>query len=126
MLQANLMGLFVDDVQAGDLWHSVVNLGTAEIVKTSLPDFAGRDRSWRIEQTKLLKVFSRVVVKRSVNFADDQINAPGSCSSEAAFSSLSQGRMVIVNAGENSLGHQTLSRAEVWQSYVAELLTTTE
>ncbi len=76
MLQANLMGLFVDDVQAGDLWHSVVNLGTAEIVKTSLPDFAGRDRSWRIEQTKLLKVFSRVVVKRSVNFADDQINAP--------------------------------------------------
>ena len=28
------MGLFVDDVQAGDLWNSVVNLGTAEIVKT--------------------------------------------------------------------------------------------
>ncbi len=58
----------------------------------------------------------------TVNFADDQINAPGFASSAKLIASLPLGRQVIVDAGKKSLGHQTLSIAEVWQGYVAELL----
>ena len=61
----------------------------------------------------------------TVNFADDQINAPGFRALEASIAALPHGRAVIVDAGEKSLGHQTLSRAEVWQSYVADLLAAT-
>ena len=61
----------------------------------------------------------------NVNFADDEINAPGFPSSEALITSLPNGRLVIVEAGQKSEGHQTLSKAEVWQSYVADLLATT-
>ena len=58
----------------------------------------------------------------TLNFSDDQINAPGFASSEELIASLPLGRQVIVDAGKKSLGHQTLSIAEVWQGYVAELL----
>ena len=61
----------------------------------------------------------------NLNFADDQINAPGFAESEALIASLPHGRLMIVDAGDKSLGHQTLSAAEVWQAYVAELLTIT-
>ena len=62
----------------------------------------------------------------NLNFADDQINAPGFAPSETLIASLPHGRFVIVDAGDKSLGHQTLSVAEVWQAYVAELLTATQ
>jgi homoserine O-acetyltransferase/O-succinyltransferase len=62
----------------------------------------------------------------TVNFADDQINAPGYKALEAFVAALPHGRAVIVDAGERSLGHQTLSRAEVWQSHVADLLAATK
>ena len=62
----------------------------------------------------------------TVNFADDQINAPGFIALEDHIAALPLGRAVIVDAGENSLGHQTLSRAEVWQSHVADLLAVTK
>lgn len=39
---------------------------------------------------------------------------------------LTCGRAVIIEAGEKSQGHQTLSKAEVWQSYVAEMLAQSE
>jgi homoserine O-acetyltransferase/O-succinyltransferase len=61
----------------------------------------------------------------NVNFADDEINAPGFSSSEALITLLPDGRLVIVDAGQKSEGHQTLSKAEVWQSYLAELLAIT-
>ena len=62
----------------------------------------------------------------NVNFADDEINAPGLSSSEALITSLPNGRLVIVDAGDKSLGHQTLFKAEVWQSHVAQLLVATD
>ena len=62
----------------------------------------------------------------TVNFADDQINAPGFPTLDKLISMVPQGRAVIVDAGENSLGHQTLSRPELWQNYVTELLVATE
>jgi homoserine O-acetyltransferase len=62
----------------------------------------------------------------TVNFADDQINAPGFSALEGHIAALPHGRAVIVDAGEKSLGHQTLSRAEVWQSHVADLLAVTK
>ena len=62
----------------------------------------------------------------TVNFADDQINAPGFPTLDTLIAKVSKGRAVIVDAGENSLGHQTLSRSELWQSYVTELLVATE
>ena len=61
----------------------------------------------------------------NVNFGDDEINAPSFSSSRALFTSLPNGRLVIVDAGEDALGHQTLSEAKVWQSYVSELLAAT-
>ena len=62
----------------------------------------------------------------TVNFADDQINAPGFRTLDKLIAKVSQGRAVIVDAGENALGHQSLSRSELWQSYVTELLVATE
>ena len=62
----------------------------------------------------------------TVNFADDQINAAGFPTLDKLIAKVSQGRAVIVDAGENALGHQSLSRSELWQSYVTELLVATE
>ena len=62
----------------------------------------------------------------TVNFADDQVNAPGFPALDKLIGMVSEGRAVIVDAGEKSLGHQTLSKSELWQSYVTELLLATE
>ena len=62
----------------------------------------------------------------TVNFADDQINAQGFSGLDSVIAKLPSGRAVLVDAGEKSQGHQTLSKAEVWQSYVSELLAGSE
>jgi homoserine O-acetyltransferase/O-succinyltransferase len=58
----------------------------------------------------------------SINFADDQINSPGFAELADDIQHVVNGRSVIINASDQSYGHQTHSHADVWQHYVSDLL----
>ncbi len=58
----------------------------------------------------------------TVNFRDDQINLQGFPALEGAVAKMPRARAVFVEAGEASEGHQTLSKAALWASYVSTIL----
>ena len=58
----------------------------------------------------------------TLNFSDDQINCIGFTGLEQDIQRVRRGRSVIIDAGEEARGHQTLAKARVWHSYVDGLL----
>jgi len=62
----------------------------------------------------------------AVNFADDMINPAELNSMDKLVAKIPRGRFVLVPAGNQTIGHQTLTRASVWKSYLAELLRASE
>jgi homoserine O-acetyltransferase/O-succinyltransferase len=61
-----------------------------------------------------------------VNFADDGLNAAELGIAEKAIKNLKRAKAVLVPMGPKTRGHQTLRIAEVWNSYVAQILQETE
>ncbi len=62
----------------------------------------------------------------AVNFADDMINPAELNIMEKLVAKIPRGRFVLVPVGNQTIGHQTLTRASVWKSYLAELLRASE
>jgi homoserine O-acetyltransferase len=58
----------------------------------------------------------------SINFADDQINSPGFDELANDIRQVVNGRSVIIDAGDQSYGHQTHSQAALWKQHVSDLL----
>jgi len=58
----------------------------------------------------------------TLNFTDDQLNSIGFAGLEQDIQRVRRGRSVIIDAGEEASGHQTLAKAKVWHSYVGGLL----
>ena len=78
------------------------------------------ESSWDYDpEPDLGKIQARLV---AVNFADDLINAPELGVMEKLVARVPKGRFVLVPAGARTIGHQTLSQAAVWKSYLQELL----
>jgi len=70
-------------------------------------------------QPQLEKITARLL---AVNFADDELNPPELGVMEREVPRVKNGRFVLVPAGEKTRGHQSLTQAVLWKSYVAELL----
>jgi homoserine O-acetyltransferase/O-succinyltransferase len=62
----------------------------------------------------------------AVNFEDDELNPAELGVLERAVAAVPHGRGIMLPAGPETRGHQTLHAAEVWQGYVAQLLAETE
>jgi homoserine O-acetyltransferase len=58
----------------------------------------------------------------AVNSADDLINPPELGILERGVARVAHGRAVVIPAGDATYGHGTHTHAEVWKSYLAELL----
>ena len=58
----------------------------------------------------------------AINFSDDLINPPELKVMEREMSRVRNGKYVMIQGGEKSLGHQNLSQGALWGSYVAEFL----
>ncbi len=58
----------------------------------------------------------------AINFADDEINPAQLKVLERDMPRVKNGQYVLIPPGENSLGHQNLTRGALWGPYVAELL----
>jgi len=58
----------------------------------------------------------------AINFSDDLINPSELKVMEREMSRLRNGKHVMIQAGEKSLGHQNLSQGALWGSYVAEFM----
>ena len=58
----------------------------------------------------------------AVNFADDLINASGFSDLGATMQRVRRGSAVLIDAGARAVGHKTLAKAEVWNTYVRDLL----
>jgi len=70
-------------------------------------------------QPQLEKITARLL---AVNFADDELNPPELGVMEREVPRVKNGRFVLVPAGEKTRGHQSLTQAVLWKSYVTELL----
>jgi len=58
----------------------------------------------------------------AVNFADDELNPPELGVMEREVPRVKNGRFVLVPASDKTRGHQSLTQAVLWKSYVSELL----
>ncbi len=58
----------------------------------------------------------------AINFSDDLINPPELKVMEREMGRVKNGRYVMIQGGEKSLGHQNLSQGALWSPYVAEFL----
>jgi len=58
----------------------------------------------------------------AINFSDDLLNPPELKVMEREMGRVKNGRHVMVQAGDKSLGHQNLSQGALWGPYVAEFL----
>ena len=70
-------------------------------------------------QPDLEKIKARFL---AINFADDEINPAQLKILERETPRVKNGRYVLIPPGENSLGHQNLTRGALWGPYVAEFL----
>ncbi len=70
-------------------------------------------------QPDLEKIRARFL---AINFADDEINPAQLKVLERDIPRVKNGQYVLIPPGENSLGHQNLTRGALWGPYVAELL----
>jgi len=61
----------------------------------------------------------------AINSADDQINPPELGIVDREIGKVKHGRFVLLPITERTRGHGTHTHAEIWQSYLRELLTTT-
>ena len=57
-----------------------------------------------------------------MNFADDQINPAELGVMDQLVARIPGARYVLVPAGPETIGHQTLTKASVWKRYLVELL----
>jgi homoserine O-acetyltransferase len=58
----------------------------------------------------------------AINFPDDEINPAQLKILEREMPRVKNGKYVLIQAGEKSLGHQNLTQGALWGSYVAEFL----
>ena len=70
-------------------------------------------------QLELDKIKTRFL---AINFSDDLLNPPELKMMEREMDRIKNGRHVMIQAGEKSLGHQNLSQGTLWGPYVAEFL----
>ena len=58
----------------------------------------------------------------AINFADDLLNPAELKVMEREMGRVKNGRYIMIQAGEKSLGHQNLSQGALWGPYVTEFL----
>jgi homoserine O-acetyltransferase/O-succinyltransferase len=108
------------------LTPAAADLQLADVAKKAEASQHPRDAVWEFLASSdydPYKDLEKIVAPLlAVNFADDLINASGFSDLGATMQRVRRGSAVLIDAGSRAVGHKTLAKAEVWNTYVRDLL----